>query len=297
MNLNLLKVFDLLYSEQNATIAAERLGISQSAVSASLRKLRRIYADPLFERTQRGLKPTAQAILLHPRIADALALMQSTLPSTDAGVDLKQIVTIGLSDDLELAFGPELIKEQTEVLPGVRIIFQQTNSALVEAGLIDRMFDFALTAGGISDRRIGKTTLGQSGYGCVLANASQDTSEPISLPDYLARPHLLISYNGLVGVVDEVLSEIGHQRNIIAATSQFSMVPSYVAGTDIIATLPSHAATTLARIYGLRNTPCPVPFPATSVELSWRYETLRNEVMAEMRLLIERTFAKKSLLH
>jgi LysR family transcriptional activator of mexEF-oprN operon len=73
VDLNLLKVFEALYEESSASRAALRLGVSQSAVSASLRRLRDVYGDALFMRTGRGLAPTLRANQLRPVIGEALA--------------------------------------------------------------------------------------------------------------------------------------------------------------------------------------------------------------------------------
>ena len=72
VDLNLLKVLQALHEEGTAGRAAIRLGVTQSAVSAALGRLRALYGDPLFERTGRGLRPTPKAEELRPLIADAL---------------------------------------------------------------------------------------------------------------------------------------------------------------------------------------------------------------------------------
>ena len=72
MDLNLLKVFEALYEEGGAGRAAIRLELTQSAVSAALRRLREVYRDALFTRTGRGLAPTARADELKPLITEAL---------------------------------------------------------------------------------------------------------------------------------------------------------------------------------------------------------------------------------
>jgi len=302
-DLNLLKVFDQLFSELNVTRAAERLGVTQSAVSASLKKLRILYDDPLFERTQRGVKPTAKAILLRPKIEEALLAIHGTFNSqetSDAPGKLREVVKVGLSDDFELSFGAALIKAQVAKLPNVRIVFRQTNSSVVEQALLEREIDLALTSSGTTDSRIKKTVLGQSGYLCIWEGSNWPYTDAITREEYISRPHLLVSHSGLTGVVDEVLAEKGLKRNIIAATSHFSVVPMHLHDTGTIATIPAHAAQAFHRIFGTCVSPCPFPFPKTSIELSWRYDVIRKPSIAKLRELIATTVVaelKGAVLH
>jgi len=104
VDLNLLKVFLALAQEHNVTRAAERLCVSQSAVSASLKRLRLLYDDPLFQRTQTGMKPTARALLLRPLVQDALAKVEQSLLGAIESDIRQQIrtITIGLSMTMKL---------------------------------------------------------------------------------------------------------------------------------------------------------------------------------------------------
>ena len=83
VDLNLLKVFEALHEESSASRAALRLGVTQSAVSAALRRLREVYGDPLFVRTGRGLAPTLKANQLKPVVSDALNKCRQSLAMVD----------------------------------------------------------------------------------------------------------------------------------------------------------------------------------------------------------------------
>ena len=97
VDLNLLRVFVALIEEGGASRAAIRLGVTQPAVSAALARLREIYADPLFERTGRGLRPTMRANELAPLISEALNCCRQALALSVGGKDIKgRTITIGL---------------------------------------------------------------------------------------------------------------------------------------------------------------------------------------------------------
>lgn len=292
-DLNLLSVFDILLKEQNVTRAAEKLGVSQSAVSASLKKLRIVYEDPLFLRTQRGMEPTTRAIMLKPVIEEALSIVRQSLSGNDDQNELMpvvEIVNLGLSDDLEMAFGARLIQEQKKQFSNIRLVLRQTNSTVVQGALQNGTIDLALTAGGTSDKRLQKVALGQSSYRCVFDGQDQKLSKKISLEEYISRPHILVSYSGLTGIVDDVLAELNLSRNILASTSHFATLPFLISGTDSIATLPSYAAKAVETTCGLLGSVCPISFPSYSIEVSWRYDTVRRKAVADIRDLIVDVF-------
>ncbi|WP_308824445.1 LysR family transcriptional regulator [Sodalis praecaptivus] len=207
IDLNLLRVFEALIEEGGAGRAAIRLGLTQPTVSAALGRLRRIYSDPLFERTGRGLRPTVRARELAPLIEEALTQCRQALALSTVGKERKgRTMTVGLSDDGEIAFGHKILSSVEKTLPGLHIIFRQTHSGLAQEMLMCHQIDISLTAGGLASHRVTSQRLGKRNYLCV---ADKNTPVPLTVEDYAQRPHLLVSSGGFVGVVDEALNAIG----------------------------------------------------------------------------------------
>ena len=295
MDLNLLKVFEALYEEGGAGRAAIRLGLTQSAVSAALARLRVLYADHLFERTGRGLRPTAKAQQLRPLIAEALDRCRNSLmlavPDSDYG---GRTLALGLSDDYEIAFGATLIARVQEAMPGVRLILRQTHSLLVSDMLMGREIDLSLTAGGVTSRTLGRQILGTGTYACVV-DPAHVPAEKLDLDEYLRRDHILISAGGFVGVVDEALTALRRTRRVRAATTHFAALPHLLTGSDCVATLPAHAARALARVTSLKLLECPLSMPQYSVELGWRAESQRDPGIQRLKALVTDTFNEQSI--
>lgn len=291
-DLNLLKVFKALADELNATRAAERLGVSQAAVSASLKRLRAVYGDPLFERTQRGLKATPRAILIAQQVEAALALISETIGGAAGGAtDPPAIVRLGLSDDFEIAFGGRIMAHVHEARPDIRLVFRQTNSVMAVEALNNRDIDLAITAGGFSDSRIRHRSLGASHYLAVFDPAVRGNESALTAEEYLGKEHVLISYSGLTGVTDDVLAEHGYRRRIRAAITHFSALPFLLTGTDAIATMPSHAAKAIADNSPLTACETPFPFPRYAFGLSWRFDALRDGSIRQVRDIVVSLFA------
>jgi len=293
VDLNLLLVFQMLMSELSATRAAARLGLSQAAVSASLRRLRALYGDPLFTRTQRGLLPTPRAVILQPLIEEALGIISGTLDSASPQAEDRAkvvVVRVGLSDDFEMAFGAGIIKLIKQRMPNVRIILRQTNSFVAAQALNDKEIDLAITSGGVTDSRLKHISVGSSDYMIVYDPRSRPGREPFTVEEYLSRDHILVSYSGLSGVTDDVLAEHGLRRRVLAATTHFSALSFLLWNSDALATIPSHAARALCGQGPFEMGACPLPFPRYAFGVSWRFDTVRTPTIMQVRDLIIELF-------
>jgi LysR family transcriptional activator of mexEF-oprN operon len=291
-DLNLLRVFVALIEEGGASRAAIRLGVTQPAVSAALGRLREIYADPLFERTGRGLRPTRRANELAPLIGEALNCCRQALALSGGDRDIKgRTITLGLSDDSEIALGESLVSQIDEHLPGLRVIFRQTHSGLVQDMLMHHQIDIALSAGGMSSPLIARHRLGRGNY---LGIADANNTLPTTAEDYAQRPHLLVSSAGFVGIVDEGLNAVGYKRRIHASTSHFAAVPFLLMGSKLITTVPTHAARAMERVSTLQTFCCPVPMPSYDLEIGTRvgskHDSTLQTVKAMIIELVDKTF-------
>ncbi len=295
IDLNLLKVFEALHDESSASRAALRLGVTQSAVSAALRRLREVYGDQLFVRTGRGLAPTLQANQLKPVISDALNKCRQSLAMLDPAANQYEgrSVAIGLSDDFEIAYGRRLIEEIARHAPKLRLIFRQTHSQIVARALMERSIDLAITAGGFSERLLSRQVLGEGGYACLVDPASlAPGQQQIALQEFVEREHILVSSGGFIGITDEGLAAVGLSRRVCASTTHFAALPFLLKGSQAVATIPAHAAASIATLSGLALLPCPLALPRYPVELGWRTSTQIDPVLVKVREAIATTFSQ-----
>ena len=100
--------------------------------------------------------------------------------------------------------------------------------------------------------------------------------------DYILHEHILVGFNGFVGVVDDVLETLGARRSVRVSTSHFAAVPYFLHGTDTIITMPRHAAKATAEISPMQYHECPVTYPSYPVELSWRRNSRRDPVLTRL---------------
>jgi DNA-binding transcriptional LysR family regulator len=288
MDLNLLKVFEALYEEGGASRAALRLGLTQSAASAALARLRGLYQDPLFLRRGRGLAPTPRADELKPILSEALdRCRQSLALAVDPGEQVQRMIAIGLSDDFEMAIGRAVVRAVAQRNRGIRLIFRQLHSGIAGEALLSRGVDLAVASGGLSGRGLSRQVIGSGSYACLLDPESAPASlRRLSLAEFLRRDHILISSGGVTGIVDEALAAAGRQRRVGVSTTHFAALAFLQLGSRAVSTIPAHAAQAIAAATRLRVFPCPIALPGYPVELGWRTSSQRDPAVMQVRDVI-----------
>ncbi|MEJ5143454.1 LysR family transcriptional regulator [Gluconobacter albidus] len=272
LDFNLATTFLALWEERSVSRAAKRLSLSQSAVSASLARLREAADDPLFVRTRGGMQPTLRAIAMAEPLQSGIALIHtafSTVTAFDPATS-RQHFSIGMSDDFQIAIGPLIARRLAAEAPRVSVTFRQANKHRVEALFEAGEIDFAVVAQPNIRSGLQRQEIGQSGYACLLDSAACGLTLPLNLEDYLALPHLLVSFSGREGIVDHVLKNLGLFRRVQTALTHFSALPPFLIGTRAVATLPVHAAQSLAAVSGLTLCTVPIDLGKYSVSLLWQ---------------------------
>ncbi|MBM7089024.1 LysR family transcriptional regulator [Streptomyces sp. NPDC012461] len=287
-DLNLLVVFSALLRERSVTRAAAALHLSQGATSAALGRLRTLFGDELFTRTRGGVEPTPRALELARRVEPALSLIHGAVTDRDRfdPATARRTFTLGMSDDLEAALLPRLLTA-TAALPGVRIAVRQTTRNTV-GGMIDRgEIDLGVAAAPAHGADHRSRDLFESGYTCLFAPRLLPLRTPLGLDDYLSHPHLLISYDGRRGIVDDLLEARGLTRRVIASTTHFAGAALQLPTLAALATLPTHAATVYARALGLAASPPPLPMPTYTVSAIWHGTLTDDPGLRWLRGLVE----------
>ena len=252
---HLLRLLLAVLEEGSITRAAQRLGVTQSAISHLLDKLRAIVGDPLFVKSGRGIVPTAHARLLAARARTMLDDMRSF--SGAAGFDPATRVTritVAANDLQRDLLLPALLQRLRSQAPGVtmRVIASGVPTA---AMLRDDHCELVITprppdAGDIVQKR-----LFEDRY-CVFFDAHERMA-PASAQDYLAAEHVTVLYEPRRPLdIDEVLDARGLTRRFAAQVPGFAGIAPFLRGSTHLATLPSLLSTHLLGGFGM----APVPF-------------------------------------
>ncbi|MEN1832917.1 LysR substrate-binding domain-containing protein [Pseudomonas lijiangensis] len=270
VDLNLLIVFETLMHERSVTRAAEKLFLGQPAISAALSRLRGLFDDPLFVRTGRSMEPTARATeifaLLSPAL-DSISTAVSRASEFDPATSTN-VFRIGLSDDVEFALLPTLLKRLRSEAPGIVLVIRRVNYILMPALLASGEISVGVSYTQDLPANAKRKVLRRSKPQLLRADSIPGA---LSLDDFCTRPHALVSFAGdLSGFIDEHLEEMNRKRHVVLAVPQFNGLATLLTGTDIIATVPDYAAQVLTAAGGVRAEDLPIETRTFELHMAWR---------------------------
>lgn len=274
LDLNLLKAFDALMDERNVTKAAERLAVSQPAVSATLNRLRDALGDPLFVRTQRGVAPTARALELSAPIKRVLADIEALLlPATLDLATAAFTVTLSATDYALRAVVVPFVAALRPLAPHVRISVVQATGAVLLEQMERGTLDLALLTPDMAPPELHSRTLFDERYVCVMREqhpAAQ--SGALTLERFCQLDHGIVSLQGggFTGATDRALAQLGLQRPVMVSVPSFGMLLDMVHSTDLVALVPQRL---LHDTTGLKVQTPPLEIPGFSKILVWHERT------------------------
>ena len=288
VDLNLLKAFDALMTERAVTRAAARIGLSQPATSHALSRLRGLFADELFVRAATGMEPTARAREIAPLVTAAIEHIEAALrlgagfdPATSAAT-----FTAGMAEYAEIALVGPLARAFARDAPGATLrLLPATGRGLVEQ-LERGAIDVAVAHLRAMPPAIETTLLFRDPFVVAARKGHPITQAPLTVEAYAAQDHVLVSPRGdPSGALDRILVDYGQRRRIALLVATYLAVPAALAASDLIATLPSRAASLIAAHAEIAILPLPIDFAAT-VSMAWHRRTASEPAQAWFRGLL-----------
>ena len=267
IDLNLLTSLDALLAEQNVTRAARRLGVSQPAVSHSLRRLRDLLGDPLLVRGKTGMAATPRALELRAAVRAALDAAEVVLraaPVFDPATAERTFV-VSMADQQSFLLLPPLVERLAREAPGIRIdVRPPPNDPLPP--------EIELAVGVFQDTpaTIVEETLWSETFMCVLRKGSAHARGDFDRKRYLAATHLLVAPRGTPGsMVDDLLAKAGEHRNVALRVPHFLVAPHVVATTDLVWTAPIGIARVFTEYMPLVLREPPLRINSFTVAMRW----------------------------
>ncbi|MFI6778226.1 LysR family transcriptional regulator [Nocardia sp. NPDC050412] len=273
VDLNLLVAFDALMVDRNVTSAASRLSVGQPAMSATLKRLRRLFDDPILERRGRNMVATPLAASLvspvRQLLADTELLLRSRRhfdPATDA-----RMFTIMASEYSTITLLHPLMTTLRTDAPNVRIRVVPV-SARIEEPLANSDLDLVLsppeTVSAAEMRSLAHERLFVDTYVVALDRKHPDVGEQLTLEQFSDLPYLAITFGDTYALVEGQLDRLGVPRRTEVATG-FGTAPFLLQDTRLIMLMPSTPARMVARRVGLRLLEPPIPLGEVSEAMYW----------------------------
>jgi DNA-binding transcriptional LysR family regulator len=241
MDMNLLRVFHVVYLEKSASAAAQKLGLTQSAVSHALRKLREAFGDELFVRSGQKMTPTVRAQQLHEpvqQIMETFAEKVLAVSQFDA-LTARREFSLAMGDLAEVVFLPPLIRHLRAHAPGCTIRTQQmSNEAMVDAlerGTVE------LAIGHMPEAHVSfySQTMFMHGYVVLASTSHPRVKSQLSWSEFAREQHIVVTSGSDLHLQEQALLPLGIARKVAVTIGGFLAVPWLLQGTELIATVPT----------------------------------------------------------
>jgi DNA-binding transcriptional LysR family regulator len=269
-DLNLLVTLDVLLAEGSVARAAQRLGLSPSAMSRALARLRETTGDPLLVRAGRGLVPTPRALELRGRVGQLVHDADAVLSPAET-LNLKQLsrtFTLRTSEGFVESFGPALIARAGKEAPGVRLRFMQKpnkDSTPLRDGTVD------LETGVVGDSigpEVRAQALFRDRFVGVVRSGHPLSRGNITAARYAAGRHIGVSRRGLdKGLINEALQPLGLERQVVTIVGGFATALALARSSDLIASVPERHTESLRA--GMHSFRLPLAVPEITISLLW----------------------------
>jgi len=302
-DLNLLVVFDVILKERSTVVAGERLGLSQSAVSHALARLRRLIGDELFTRDDLGLQPTARAIELATPVQQALGAIAEALVSREfIPAQAARTLTVAASDYSCTVIIPRLIERIAAAAPNVDLRVVPASRLDVIRQLDEARIDVAIGWFAAVPARFGRATVVEEDWVFIARTHHPLLAGEVSQSRILSYPHIVVDYTGnadnlidgffpergvlrrvhIERVVLEAPRREGRTGRIAVRVPSFATVADVVAQTDMIASLPRRLAASMCGRHRVVLIEPPGDTSTVDVEILWHW---RSEVDPGVRWL------------
>lgn len=296
-DLNLFKVFKVIYQTRNISKAAQKLKVSQPTVSKSLTKLRNSFDDPLFVYSGKTMQPTELAQQMFQSVLEGVNLLQGALNQnmTFNPKEGPHLFRIGMSDYLETIMLPRLLHhlkdEESDVGIEVEHIHLAKRHEALEEGFVDINIHGSIQ--GVHHQKYGsgivQKFLYEDRYVFVMGSQFAPKKNTISLDELAELPQ---ARYGISRVIDQLLIDHGLRRNVVLQVPHILVLPQIIVKNKLLVTLPERLARHFSKQLSLRILEPPCALPSLRFHMYWHERNkksighiwLRNTLLELLKL-------------
>lgn len=301
IDLNLMTVFLVLYREGSVTRTAQALHLGQPAISGALKRLREIFNDPLFIRSAQGMLPTSRAEALMANMQPLMANLHTVIfgnlefhPPTAT-----HTFRLGMSDWVEHWLVPALLPAVAKEAPGIQLHIVASDPFRVRQMLAEESVDIAISLNKQSTSETQSEAILSMGLRTLWSPQQIALSSPLSVEDFVAHEHLLVSYREANrSELDNDLMAQGLQRRIRYVSPHFSSFPPVLRAMPVFATVPEGLASRWQQDFDLRASAPPLEYsPFTLCLLRHKrraQDPALNWLMAQLREVMKNSLNRNN---
>lgn len=285
IDLNLLVVFDTVYTEGGLTRAAEVLGVTQPAISNALARLRESLGDPLFVRSGRTMVPTPAAQNIIGPVRQALTLLEKAVqhPSDFDPQRGEKLYRLSVGEIAESALLPNLVESVRARAPNLRLQMLEMPRRHIARELAAGRIDFAIELPFVATPQLNHLKLFEDRYVCALRPGHPASQGKLTLERYLSLDHALVSSRPEgTNFVDIELNKMGKRRRIVLRSQHYHPAIALAAESDLAVSIPY----SLARQHDVAVAEIPFPVPPLIYHLFWHRSAEDDPASQWMRQIL-----------
>lgn len=273
LDITQIRLLAALSRSVNLSGAARHIGVSPSAASHALAKLRKQLGEPLFTRTRSGLQPTPFGMRLCSASCEALNLLTASLSSNDQFDPLtsSRVFRFYLNDVAQTVFLPRLLRFLEKNAPAVAVrvvpIPIENPGAAMSSGEVDFAAGFFdnLTTGFL------RSVVLRERHVCIVRSGHPRFRSGMSLGAFMDTAHVLADATGMgtTAIIDRLLSKHRVRRNVVLRVPHFHVLPVIVADSDLLAIVPQRLADAFAVRLPIKVFPIPITVPTFNICIHW----------------------------
>lgn len=290
IDLNLLTVFDVLIEEQNVTRSADRLAMSQPAVSHALGRLRRQLDDPILIKSAGGMKASPRALQIHAELHDALKQIEKAVspqPSFDPSRS-KRKFDIATTDYVESLLLPRLLSHIQDQAPGIELNIHHLAASLPLDEIEKGKIDIATVWSTKTPKRFRSKRLLQDNYLCAVASDHPIVGQKLTMDTYLTLDQLVVAPARTRDEVSKSLFAGTEKRpRVIANMPHFLAALHAASESGAVVTGPALLLNKFQDVFNLHLMKLPFELTPTKIDLVWHDFKSSDPGLAWLRAQLE----------
>jgi DNA-binding transcriptional LysR family regulator len=298
LDLNLLQALEALLAERNVTRAAVRLHTTQPALSAQLARLRRMFDDPLFIPSSRGMTPTPRALEIEERLAELMNGLRTVVsPRTFDPATSSETISFAATDATQFLLAP-MVRELHAMAPNVRVSarpVQRMTKPEIDRMLATGQLDMVIGPRTVLPDDLRARVVSTENFRCVLRKDHPFNQPEMTVDDFCSFEHIFVSPFGgdFRGDVDTALNSMGRERRVVVSVPSVMVATRILETSNFVGVFSESLARREAHI--LRSYPLPVDIGKLQLVLGWHERThvnpahqwFRDRIAGAMRRVAE----------
>jgi DNA-binding transcriptional LysR family regulator len=298
INLNFLQALDALLTERNVTRAAERLYVSQSAMSNTLNQLRDVFEDDLLVRGKRCMELTPKAKSLQSDLHHHIEALQQLVVQAPMfnPAESTQVFNIAMADVVALTLLPPLVKHLYDIAPNIQLKIRHLDYVDTERPFVEDGIDIAMALQIKSTPHLNSEYAFETMSSIIAHKSHRIFSKKITLASFLKEKHIRIQY--FQGPkhktkLDTKLESLGKKRDIYLTLTD--LIPAFrtLGQTDLIASIPMRFSDTFLNKFNLKAHPMPFQLDTRPIQTIWLRQNDNDPGLMWLREMIQSVIASR----